>query len=112
MLTHLRPTAAFEIGNLHVPFTDKTGILVGEVTCMCVLSHSVVSDSLRLPWTITLQAPLSVGFLKKEYWSGLTFPSPGDLPNPGIKPTSPYLLHCQADSLPLNQLRSLDLTYS
>ena len=43
------------------------------------------------------QAPLSMGFPRQEYWSGLTFPSPGDLPDPGIEPGSPAL---QADSLP------------
>ena len=42
------------------------------------------------PWTITCQAPLSVGFPRQEYWSGLPFPSPGDLPDPGIK-TMPYI---------------------
>ena len=41
------------------------------------------------PWTVALQAPLSMGFSRQEYWSGLPFPSPGDLPNPGIKPASP-----------------------
>ena len=46
---------------------------------------------------IAHQAPLSMGFHRKEYWSGLPFPSPRDLPNPGIKPVSPAL---QADSLP------------
>ena len=49
------------------------------------------------PWTIAYQAPLSMGFSRQEYWSGLPFPSPGDLPNPGIKPRFPAL---QADSLP------------
>ena len=39
-------------------------------------------------WTVACQAPLSVGFFRQEYWSGLPFPSPGDLPNPGIKPGS------------------------
>jgi len=52
-------------------------------------------------WTVALQAPLSMGFSWQEYWSGLPFPSPGDLPNPGIKPTSLCLLHWQAGSLPL-----------
>ena len=47
-------------------------------------------------WTVALQAPLSVGFSRQEYWSGLPFPSPGDLPNPGIEPRSPAL---QADAL-------------
>ena len=41
------------------------------------------------PWTVALQAPLSMQFSRQEYWSGLPFPPPGDLPNPGIKPVSP-----------------------
>ena len=49
------------------------------------------------PWTVVLQAPLSMGFSRQEYWSGLPFPSPGDLPYPGIKPGYPAL---QADALP------------
>ena len=49
------------------------------------------------PWTIAWQAPLSMGFSRPEYWSRSPFPSPGDLPNPGIKPGFPAL---QADSLP------------
>ena len=53
--------------------------------------------TLVTPWTIALQAPLSIGFSRQEYWSGLPFPSLGDLPDPGIKPGSPAL---QADSLP------------
>ena len=40
------------------------------------------------PWTVAHQAPLSMEFSKQEYWSGLPFPTPGDLPDPGIKPTS------------------------
>ena len=46
-------------------------------------------------WTAAYQAPLSMGFSRQEYWSGLPFPSPGDLPDPGIKSGSPEL---QADS--------------
>ena len=49
------------------------------------------------PWTVTYQAPPSMGFSRQECWSGLPFPSPGDLPDPGIKPGSPTL---QADALP------------
>ena len=52
------------------------------------------------PWTVACQAPLSMGFSSQEYWSGLSFPSPGHLPNPGIKPTSPVSPALQADSLP------------
>ena len=48
-------------------------------------------------WSIAHQAPLSMGFSRQEYWIGLPFPSPGDLPNPGTEPGSPAL---QADSLP------------
>ena len=40
-------------------------------------------------WTVARQAPLSMGFSRQEYWSGLPFPPPGDLPEPGIKPASP-----------------------
>ena len=49
------------------------------------------------PWTIAYQAPPSMGFSRQECWSGLPFPSPGDLPDPGIKPRSPAL---QADAFP------------
>ena len=49
------------------------------------------------PWTVAYQAPLSMGFSRQECWSGLPFPSPGDLPNLGIEPGSPAL---QADALP------------
>ena len=49
------------------------------------------------PWTVAYQAPLSMGFSRQECWRGLPFPSPGDLPYPGIKPWSPTL---QADTLP------------
>ena len=54
-------------------------------------------DSFATPWTIAYQAPLSIGFSRQEYCSGLPFPSPGDLPDPGIELGSPAL---QADSLP------------
>ena len=60
-------------------------------------SRSVMSDSLRAQWTVAYQAPLPMRFFRQEYWSGFPFPSPGDLPDPGIKPRSPTL---QADALP------------
>ena len=59
-----------------------------------LLSHSVMSDSLGLLWTVAHKAPLSMGFFRQEYWSGLPFPPPSDLPNSGIVPpfpTSPAL---------------------
>ena len=49
------------------------------------------------PWTVAYQAPPSMEISRQEYWSGLPFPSPGDLPDPGIEPRSPTL---QADALP------------
>ena len=56
-----------------------------------------MSDSLVTPCTVALQASLSMGFPRQEYWSGSPFPSPGDLPNPGIKLGFPALW---VDSLP------------
>ena len=56
---------------------------------VCVLSLSGVSDFLRPQWIITRQAPLSMGFPRQEYWNGLPFPPPEDLPDPGMEPTSP-----------------------
>ena len=54
------------------------------------------------PWTVAHQAPLSMGFSRQEYWSGLPCPPPGDLPSPGIKPMSPASPALKADSLPLS----------
>src|SRR5574337_1098638 len=64
---------------------------------MQVCSVAFVSKSFVTPWTVACQAPLSMELSRQEYWSGLPFPPPGDLPDPGIKPGSPAL---QADSLP------------
>ena len=55
--------------------------------CVCCAVASVVSDS-ATPWAVALQAPLSMGFSKQQYWSGLPCPPPGALLKPGIKPTS------------------------
>ena len=63
--------------------------------CVCVYSRAgLVAKScpiLATPWTVAHQAPLTLGFPKREYWSGLPFPPPGDLPNPGIESGSPAL---------------------
>ena len=70
----------------------------GQWTCMLSLfSHVWLFAT---PWTVAHQAPLSMGFSRQEYWSGLPCPPPGDLPDPGIKPTSPESLALQEDSLP------------
>ena len=50
--------------------------------------RSVISDSLLSPWTVAHQTPLSMGFSRQEYWGGLPFPTPGDLPDSGIEPLS------------------------
>ena len=55
------------------------------------VSCHVMSDSLATTCTVACQAPLSLGFPRQEYWSGLPFPLPGDLPNAGIEPVSPAL---------------------
>ena len=70
---------------------------------LCIMKVKVKVKSLSrvqlfaTPWTVAYQAPPSMGFSRQEYWSGLPFPSPGDLLNPGIEPGSPAL---QADALP------------
>ena len=60
--------------------------------CVCVCVHACVCvlscDSFMAPWTGARQAPLSMGFSRQKYWSGLPFPPPGDLPDPGIEPVS------------------------
>ena len=53
------------------------------------------------PWTVAYQSPQSMDFFRQEYWSGLSFPSPGGLPDPGIESASPKSPPCQARSLPL-----------
>ena len=106
-------------GSLHPtknPFTQNKGQAKGwgthtppyntdileECGDSVLFSRSVMSDSLT-PWTVAYQAPLSTGFPRQEYWSGLPFSSPGDLSDPGIEPGFPRL---QADSLPLSHLGS------
>ena len=56
--------------------------------CCCCLVTKVISDSFVTLWTVARQAPLSMGCSRQEYWSRLPFPTPGDLPNPGIEPAS------------------------
>ena len=66
-------------------------------TCACMLTCLSCVQLSAISWPVAHQAPLSMGFSKQEYWSGLPCLSPGDLPNPGIEPISPPV---QADSLP------------
>ena len=62
-----------------------------DAECCCTVSCSVVSDSSETLWTVAQQAPLSMGFSRQECWSEPPFPSPGDLPEPGIELVSPAL---------------------
>ena len=68
-------------------------VTIGVHACMhvCVQSHFSHVRLFAAPWTVACLAPPSMGFSRQEYWSGVTCPSPGDLPNPGIKPRSPAL---------------------
>ena len=79
----------------------------GQNSCLSkkgAYAGSILSTFVRLfeiPWTVAHQLPLSMGFPRQEYWSGLPFPTPGDLPSQGF---NPRLLHWQVDSLPLHWL--------
>ena len=74
----------------------------------CLVTQSCLTHA--NPWTVAHQAPLSMGFFRQEYWSELPFPSPGNLPDPGIKPMSPVSPALQADSLPSGkQMRPKDI---
>ena len=74
---------------IHSPLDESFKIIMRLVAKLCL--------TLETSWTVACQAPLSMRFSRQEYWSGLPFPSPGDLPDPRIEPWSPAL---QADSLP------------
>ena len=67
-----------------------------------MLSHFSCVRLFETLWTVAQQAPLSMGFSSQEYWSGLPYPLPGDLPLAGIKPKTPAAPALQADSLPLS----------
>ena len=68
---------------------------------VCVHSVTVMSDSLWPPWTVAHQSPLSIGFSRQEYWSGLPLPPPGTFLALGL---NPRILHWQVDSLPRHRL--------
>ena len=90
---------------------SKTILNIWKFTVLVLLKPGLASSVQSLscvrlfvtPWTVAYQAPLSMASSRQEYWSALPFPSPGDLPNPGIKLVSPAW---QVDSSPLSHLRS------
>ena len=98
------------------PVSRASPALQGILYCWATKEAPEVSDgsvtkscpTLVTPWTVAHQAPLAIAFSRQEYWNGLPFPSPGDLPDPGIQPRSPAL---QADSL-LTELANIQKTMS
>ena len=78
-----------------------------HICVCCVLSCFSRVQLCATPWTVAHQAPLSMGFSRQEYWSGFSYSSPGDLPDPGFKRGSPVL---QAKSLLSETLRNPDTT--
>ena len=91
---HLISNFCFRIMAYSSNFTSTLQNNIQQLCCAVVLSRVQL---FAIPWTIVHQAPLSMEFSRQEYWSGLSFPTPGDLPNPGIEPGSPA---SQMDSLP------------
>ena len=97
-VTHCFSSPAYTLteGNKRVGSREK---LKGETQSPFLTLYVLVAKQCpapTTPWTTACQASLSMGFSRKEYWSGLPFPPPGDLPKPGIKPRSPAL---QVDSV-------------
>ena len=77
-------------------------VCVCVCACARMLSHFTRVQPFVTLWTVARQAPLSMGFSRQEYQSGLPCPPPGDLPHPWIQPTSPISSAWQVDSLPLS----------
>ena len=88
--------------NVHPFFLPNRTSVLSKIQCACVLSHFSPVWFFMTLWTVAHLAPLSMGSSRQEYWSGLPYPSPRDLPDPGIKPESPKASVLQADSLLLS----------
>ena len=82
---------------------------LARLPTLCFLSHVQLFVT---QWTVTCQAPLSMEFSRQEYWSGLPFPSPEDLPTQGLNTCLLCFLHWQVDPLPLHHLGSPFLHHS
>jgi len=94
-------------------FATACGIFLEQESNPCLLDHQCMCTSCELscfspvrlfptPWTVACQASLSMGFSRRQYWSGLPCPPPGDLSDPGTEPMSPVAPALQVDSLPLS----------
>ena len=83
---------------LPLALAPEAAFSTGVVPVQGVLSHARLSAT---PWAVAQQAPLPLGFSRQEYWSGLPFPPPGDLPDPGIEPRPPVCPALQVDSFRL-----------
>ena len=96
---NILPLPEQQLGECYQSSTGCRVIIVEVIIIMVVVYGCLVTKScptIATPWTVAFQAPLSMGFSRQEYWSGLPFPSPGDLSDPGIKSRSSAF---QADSL-------------
>ena len=112
-------TLASKVHHLHQPHIS-TGLLpcgtqidlcyVHECVCVCSVTLVCVWLFATL-WTVACQVPLSTGLPRQEYWNGLPFPPPGNLPNPEIKPASPTSPVLQVDSLPTDPPGKPNLKY-
>ena len=88
------------LGQWHLDYNGVPSHKVLVERCVCQLLSCVLLFAAL--WSVTCPAPLSMVFSRQEYWSGVPFPAPGNIPNPGIEPTCLLcLLHWQMDSLPL-----------
>ena len=106
------------ISLLKSTFKDTTKLAMMEWYLYTVIVAEVIVKLClalwRPPLTVAHQAPLTMGFPKQEYWSGLPFPSPVDLPNLHLlhwQRSNPHLLHWQVDSLPLSHQESMLQVY-
>ena len=111
-LTVYRRGRPFQVNNCRAVLFTKQSFPGGIIICFPDLGGGLVTKScptLAIPWTVACQAPLSLGFSRQAYWSGLPFPPPGDLPDPVIEPGSPAL---QADDLPAELFLILAGEYS